>query len=62
MEKDTLTEMKKIIKWNRRKNKKKELGCKYIKINPDAENYDIFVEIDKIQNYIIESTKKLTEK
>ena len=39
----------------------KELGCKFIRINPDAENYDIFVEIGKIQNNIIESTKKLTK-
>ena len=44
-------------KWKRRKNKKK-LGCKSIRINPDAKNYDIFVEIGKIQNHIIESTKK----
>ena len=44
-------------KENEREEKiKKELGCKFIRINPDAENYDIFVEIGKIQNYIIEST------
>ena len=41
---------------------KKELGCKFITINPDVENYYIFVEIDKIQNRIIESSKKLTIK
>ena len=46
----------------KKKLKKKELGCKFIRINPDAKNYDIFVEIGKMQNYIIESTKKLTEK
>ena len=40
----------------------KELGCKFIRIYPDAENYDIFVEIGKIHNHIIESTKKLTQK
>ena len=28
---------------------KKELGCKFIRINPDAENY-IFVQIGKIIN------------
>ena len=32
----------------------KELGCKFIRINPNSENYDIFVEIGKIQNHIIE--------
>ena len=41
---------------------KKELGCKFITINPDAENYYIFVEIGKIQNRIIESSKKLAIK
>ena len=46
-------------KENEREEKiKKELGCKFIRINPDAKNYDIFVEIGKIQNHIIESTKK----
>ena len=45
-------------KENEREEKiKKELGCKFIRINPDAENY-IFVDIGKIQNHIIESTKK----
>ena len=58
MKKDTLTEMKKKKKENEREEKiKKELGCKFIRINPDAENY-IFVDIGKIQNHIIESTKK----
>ena len=35
-----------------------ELGCEFIRINPAKE---IFVEIGKIQNYIVKSTKKLTE-
>ena len=39
----------------------KKHGCKFIRINTDVENY-IFVEIGKIQNRIIESTEKLTEK
>ena len=39
----------------------KELGCKFIRINPDAESYNIFVEIGKIQNHIIKSTKNLTK-
>ena len=44
-------------KENEREEKIKEkLGCKFIRINPDAKNYDIFVEISEIQNHIIEST------
>ena len=57
--------MKKRTYWhwwkkeNEREEKiKKELGCKLIRFNPDAENYDIFVEIGKIQNHIIEPAKK----
>ena len=50
MKKDILKEMKKR-QWKRRKNKK-ELGCKFIRINPDTENYDIFVEIGKIKDFI----------
>ena len=41
----------------RQKAIEKELGCKFIRINPDAKNYDIFIEIGKIHNHIIESTK-----
>ena len=38
-----------------------------MQINPDAENYDIFVEIDKIKDYIAKSndeakTKEIKEK
>ena len=50
-------------KENEREEKiKKELGCKFIGINPDAENYDIFVEIGKIQVYIAQSNKEKLEK
>ena len=46
-------------KENEREEKIKiELGCKFIKINPDAENYDIFVEIRKIKGYIAQSNKE----
>ena len=46
-------------KGNEREQKiKKELWCKFIRINPDTENYNIFVEIGQIENHIIESTKK----
>ena len=42
-----------------RKNKVKEkLGCKFIRINPDQKDYDIFVEIGKINNYIVKSVRK----
>ena len=33
-----------------------------MRINLAKENFNIFVEIGKIQNYITKSTKKLTEK
>ena len=36
----------------------KELGCKFIRTNPDTENYDVSTEISKIHNFIVESTKK----
>ena len=39
----------------------KETGFAIIRINPDKENFDIFVEIGKIRNYIVESTKKLAK-
>ena len=34
----------------RQKAIQKELGCKFIRINPPKENFHIFVEIGKIQN------------
>ena len=45
----------------RQKAIEKELGCKFNWINPTKENFNIFVEIGKIQIYILKSTKKLTE-
>ena len=42
----------------RQKALKKELGCKFIRINSARENFSIFVEIGKIQNYIVKSIKK----
>ena len=38
-----------------------KLGCEFIRINRAKENFNIFVEIGKIQNHIIVSTKKLAE-
>ena len=43
MKKVTLTEMKKKKEIERQEAIKKELGCEVIRINPDAENYDIFI-------------------
>ena len=46
-------------KENEREEKiKKELGCKFIRINPDAENYDIFVKIGKLNDFIAQSNKE----
>ena len=52
MKKETLTEMKK-------KGNEREEKIKLIRINPDAENYDIFGEIGKIKDYIVESNKQV---
>ena len=48
---------KKKRKWKRRKNRK-GLRCSFVRVNPDAENYDIFVEIGKITGYIDQSNKE----
>ena len=40
---------------------KKELGCEFIRINPDKNDFDIDVEIGKIHNHFIKSTKKSTK-
>ena len=51
------------INWNQNKENErqikieKRLNCKFQRINPDAENFDIFVEISKIQNYITKSNE-----
>ena len=34
----------------------------FFRINPDAENFDIFFEISKIQGYIAQSNKEKLEK
>ena len=54
MKKVTLTETKKR-KWKRRRNKK-ELGWKFIRINPDAENYEI-VETGKYKITLLNQLK-----
>ena len=45
----------------RQKTIEKETGFKIIRTNPDREDFDDFVEVGRIQNYIIESTKKITK-
>ena len=45
-------------KMKEKKKIKKKLGWKFIRINPDAENYDIFVEIGKINDYIAQWNKE----
>ena len=44
----------------RQKATEKELNCKFIRINPAKEKFNIFIEIGKIQNFILKSTKKNT--
>ena len=52
------------MKKMKQKDKKKleeDFRCTFDRINPDKENFDIFVELGKIESYISESNKKLTE-
>ena len=56
--------------WIKIKNKKKkikaieqELGCKFIRIDPDKEDFDIFRAINEIFGHMKQSTKKtITDK
>ena len=41
---------------------KEETGFEIIRINTDKQNFDIFDEIGKIQEFISDSNKKLTKK
>ena len=43
----------------REKNLKYQHGCKIIRINPDAEDYNIFLEISKKHNHIVNQPKHL---
>ena len=43
----------------RQKSLEKELDCKFIRINPARENFNIFHEINKIHHHIIESEKNI---
>ena len=42
-----------VYETERQKAIEKDLGCKFIRNNPANENFNIFVEIGKIQNYIV---------
>ena len=46
----------------RQKALEKELGCKFIRINPDKENFNIFKAQNEIFRHIKESNKELTKK
>ena len=39
----------------------KHLGCTLFRINPDAKQFDIFIELGKIRNYIEELNIRLTK-
>ena len=41
---------------------KQKLNCEFIRINPDKENYDIYTEIGRIYDQIIETREKTKQK
>ena len=45
-------------KIERQKGLGKEIGCVFVRINPDEENFNIFKEINKIHRHIKKSSKK----
>ena len=49
------------MKKKRQKVIEKELGCKFIRINPDEENFNKRKAINEIHRHIKISNKKLTE-
>ena len=60
MKKDTLTTIKEK-KQKDKKQQKKKLGCKFIKINPDEKDYNEYAKFCEVNNYISESNKKSTK-
>ena len=44
----------------RQKAKEQELVCKFVRIDPDKEDFDIFRAINEIFRHIKQSTKKLS--
>ena len=55
------TDRCKIEEQKRQEIIKEETGFKIIRTNPDKENFDILDEIGKMQVFISDSNKKLTE-
>ena len=55
MKKHIWTE-RKTKKEDREKYLKKYLGCEFIRINPDKDDFDVYVEIGKICNHNNKST------
>ena len=45
----------------RQKALEKKLGCKFIRINPEKKNFNLFQAINEIFQHIKESNKKSTE-
>ena len=50
-----------ICEIERQKALEKELGCKFIRVNPDKEDFGIFKAQNEIFRHVKESTKKLPE-
>ena len=46
----------------RQKRIKEELGCKFVRIDPSRENFDIVDEFSRIKDYLLKSTNKATKK
>ena len=46
----------------RQKRIEEELGCKFIRIDPSRENFDIVDESSKIKDYLLKSTNKQKKK
>ena len=62
MEIDELGHVNRINDQERQSAIEKELDCKFIRINPAKERFNVFNEIGIIQIFIAKSNKKLTEK
>ena len=58
---DTHTQKKKKRRRIKKNKIEEEAGCKFIRIDPDSEKFNISVENGKICNHINESNKKFTE-
>ena len=46
----------------RQKRIKEKLGCKFVRIDPSRENFDIVDEFSRIKDYLLKSTNKATKK